>query len=115
MQKNLLEVHPKADLRVYAVWFNMYPGDARSEWPKGLLSDSRVIQFWDEGKSLGRFYERHLQQTGIVWDTYVLYDPQATWEEKPSPPAGWGRPVIVTRHKLEQELQPYLQPRSEAR
>jgi hypothetical protein len=38
----LLSVNPKAPLRVYAVWFNMYPGDARERWRADRLTDPRV-------------------------------------------------------------------------
>ena len=32
MQHQILQKDPTADLKVYAVWFNMYPGDARWRW-----------------------------------------------------------------------------------
>jgi hypothetical protein len=110
VQNKLLEENPDADLRVYAVWFNMYPGDHRSQWPRGLLDDSRVVHFWDEGKLLGRFYAGHLNLEGILWDAYVLYDKKATWADTPSAPAatGWGRTVIGARRKLEGEISPLL-------
>ena len=59
MQTELLAKYPKADLRVYAIWFNMFPGDARSKWPPSLLTDHRVIHRWDEGKIVGMWYGSH--------------------------------------------------------
>ena len=53
MQKEILERQPKANLRVYAVWFCMVPGDSRSEWPPELLTDARVEHYWDEAKAVG--------------------------------------------------------------
>lgn len=115
VQNNLLEENPDADLRVYAVWFNMYPGDHRSQWPRELLDDPRVIHFWDEGKLLGRFYARQLGVEGILWDAYVLYDGKATWADTPSAHVGWGRTVIGARRKLEREIRPLLRQGAEVK
>ena len=39
-QEELLAKNPKADVRVFVIWFRMYPGDAESKWPRELLTDS---------------------------------------------------------------------------
>ncbi len=52
----LLQKYPAANLRVYAVWFNMMPNDSRAKWPPTLLTDARVIHRWDEPKALGTWY-----------------------------------------------------------
>ena len=41
-RENVLETNRDAPLRVYAVWFNMYPGDEREHWRTDLLIDARV-------------------------------------------------------------------------
>src|SRR5262249_44506425 len=56
VQNELLAKYPKANVRAYAVWFNMFPGDARSKWPSNLLTDARVIHRWDEPKAVGLWY-----------------------------------------------------------
>ncbi len=107
VQKELLEKHPKAELRVYAIWFNMFPGDARAKWPPELLNDPRVIHFWDEEKHLGRFFlERHKVEhyDEALWDTYILYPAEASWGEQPPTPTSWGNTIIRTRKQLERDL-----------
>ncbi len=107
MQKELLEQNPEADLRVFAVWFNMLSSDDRARWPKELLTDRRVIHFWDEEKKLGRFYlERHKvpHYDEALWDTYILYPADASWGEEPPTPVSWGNTIIRTREQLGRDL-----------
>ncbi|HXE74869.1 MAG TPA: hypothetical protein VNN18_04425 [Candidatus Xenobia bacterium] len=118
VQKELLEKHTKGELRVYAVWFNMFPGDARAEWPPELLSDPRVIHFWDEEKKLGRYYlERHKvpHYDEALWDTWILYPAGATWEDEPPTPVSWGNTIIRTRHQLERDLKKLIDTPAAAR
>ena len=56
MQEEILDKHPDADLKVYAVWFSMYPTDERDNWPSDILTDDRVVHYWDETRSVGRWY-----------------------------------------------------------
>lgn len=115
MQKDLLEEFPSADVRVYAVWFSMVPGDARSEWPRKLLTDARVEHMWDEAKTVGTWYARHAapmrerltpeskwNDGGVLWDAYLLYGSDAKWEGDGPPTAliHWGRTVVAARQSL---------------
>jgi mercuric reductase len=108
----ILNKHPGVNLKVYSIWFNMYPGDDRSKWNNTLLSDSRVTQFWDENKIVGRWmvdqkvvdYPRQ-----ILWDAYLLFGPEAEWQDTPSPLISWGMPVYHRRHKLMNDLLPLLE------
>lgn len=112
MQKEILEKHPKADVAVYAVWFSMFPGDSRSHWPSGLLTDPRVEHFWDEGKLAGRWYGSHVTQPGsehVEWDAYFLYGPKAPWQEKPEGMVSWGRTVVASRERLREDLNKLLE------
>ncbi len=116
-QKELLEPRPRAELRVYAVWFNMYPGDARSKWPPTLLTDRRVVHHWDEQRVLGKAYLSRLpamldrraaetrQPTGdAIWDAFFLYAPGDRWQEPLPLPVTWGYPIMVTRDRLLREV-----------
>ena len=47
MQSKLLEAHPHARLRVYAIWVNKLFGDARNRWDAAGLTDPRVVHLWD--------------------------------------------------------------------
>ena len=107
----ILNGYRDANLKVYSVWYNMYPGDDRSKWNNTLLSDPRVTQFWDEEKIIGRWmvaknvvdYPRD-----ILWDAYLLFGPEAEWQDIPSQLISWGMPVYHRRHNLRNDLIPLL-------
>jgi hypothetical protein len=112
-QQELLDHYVSAPLRVYAVWFNMYPGDAREKWPSTLLTDPRVMQYWDEGRATGRRYltslplimDRRAAATlpptaDALWDAYFVYAPGDQWQGSVPVPTSWGYPIMVTRDQL---------------
>jgi hypothetical protein len=106
-------------VRVFVVWFRMYPGDEESRSPRDILSDRRVIQMWDEPKAAGRWFMTHLsdlkpsrggdgkfpQRDDALWDSYLLFDRKATWNTTPSDILSWGFTVMRTRTKLAEDLQ----------
>jgi hypothetical protein len=107
----ILDKYQDAKLRVYAIWYKMYPGDERSKWDGSILPDSRVTHFWDEDRLVGRWMvdKGVVHYRGkIVWDAYLLFDRQAVWKEVPSPMIGWGMPVYLKLDKLRGELMPLL-------
>lgn len=122
MQNELLNRYPDANLRVYAVWFDMYPGDARSKWPASLLTDERVTHLWDEGKLVGRWYgERATTMRSrlsagsawngqILWDSYLLYAGDAQWTDAPTNLIQWGRTIVAGREALQQDFLRLLGP-----
>ena len=116
MQNELLTKYPTADLRVYAIWFDMFPGDARSKWPASLLTDARVTHLWDEGKLVGRWYGERtatmrprlspgsVWNGQILWDSYLLYGPDARWTDTPTHLIHWGRTIVAGRETLRQDV-----------
>jgi hypothetical protein len=116
VQRELLEKYPNHDVRVFAIWFNMYPGDDRSRWPPSLLADSRVIHRWDEKKLLGRWYGTRADRMRdrltpesewngeILWDAYLLYGPDVTWDDEPTRLIHWGRTIVAARETLRQDF-----------
>ena len=117
MQKKLLEKHPSADLRVYAIWFSMVPGDSRSEWPPDLLADERVEHYWDEKKAVGAWYAQRIASMRdrltteskwndgeVLWDAYLLYGADARWEEIPTHLILFGRTIVAARESLRTEF-----------
>jgi len=121
VQQTLLEPNPNARLRVYAVWFNMFPGDAREQWRSDLLNDARVVHYWDEQKSVGRFYFQTLPliwerrapgtmtpQDLALWDAYLLYGPDARWNDQPPEMISWGATILLTREKLARDFNQIL-------
>ena len=102
-------------LRVYVVWFSMLPTDARSRWSwtGGVLTDNRAIHFWDEQRTVGRWFAQQENpqraDNGIVWDAYYLFGPEAQWDSKPEPLKGMGATVRAEADRLKNELVPLLQ------
>ncbi len=103
VQTELLVRYPKAEVQVYAIWYNMYPGDDRSKWDRTLIRDSRVTCLWDENKIVGRWLVEHSvvhYTEEILWDAYLLFGPEAEWDAIPAPLIGWGSPVYYRGQKL---------------
>jgi hypothetical protein len=112
VQKDLLSKLPSATLRVFAVWSRTWPSDDRSTWPDTLLTDPRVVHFWDEGKLLGKCYgsqpEATARSQGIAWDAYFAYGADSVWGERPSQLAGWGSPIIRAKEQLAGDVEKLL-------
>jgi hypothetical protein len=106
--QELLEKDGAADLQVLAVWMPMLATDARSEWNEGLLDDPRVTHFWDEERVVGRWLARAdvggQGYSGIVWDAYLLFGPEASWKSEPGPVVGSGAPVVAESARLEEQV-----------
>ena len=121
MQQDLLGSLPNARLRVYAVWFNMYPGDARARWPAALLTDARVVHYWDEPRAAGTRYlaqlpailDRRAPETmspggDAMWDAFFVYAPGDRWQDPTPVPRSWGYPIIVTSDELRRQVETLL-------
>ena len=111
MQTDILARYAAAELRVYAIWFNMYPGDDRSRWDDALMADPRVTRLWDERKIVGRWLVDHkvVNYAGeVLWDAYLLFGPQAVWGATPAPLISWGEPVYLRKRVLEFALSSIL-------
>jgi hypothetical protein len=122
VQEQIMAQYPDADLRVYAIWFNMFPGDARSRWRPDLLTDPRVIHRWDEGKVVGRWYGERMSALRpkltaesnwngeILWDAYVLYSPKAGWDDAPNGVIHLGRTIVAARETLRIDAERLFKP-----
>ena len=113
MREQILQEYPTADIRIYAIWFNMLFSDSRSRWPEELFeNDPRVVQFWDADKRLGAWYGDHLPgATGqIMWDVYALYGPNSQWTSAPSHLISWSRPVVAGMDRLSSDVEAMLNP-----
>jgi hypothetical protein len=117
VQQELLESNPSSPLSVYAVWYNMFPGDSRAKWRADLLTDTRVSHFWDERRAVGNLYfqdlprmwerraaETVLPQDLVLWDAYLLYSPDAAWGEQLPETVSWGATILRTRDQLKRDL-----------
>ena len=110
---------PEAELRVYAVFFEIVAGDEGAKYqvdPRELLDDPRVTLYWDERRRTGLWFDQHVTQIGkrsgeegrIEWDAFILYDDGVEWTEKPPRTVSWGRPVIQEKARLLRDLEAAL-------
>ena len=125
MQEEILAKNTNANLRVYAVWFSMYPGDERERWPAKALTDERAVHYWDEDQAVGAWYGERLDvmqallapgskgvEPPVLWDAYLVYGPESVWTDSPTGLRRWGRTVLIAREHLRnavQELVPSAQ------
>lgn len=106
---------PKAsELRVLVVWLPMFPGDSRPGAARAvaLVDDPRVTHVWDGARAAGRWFMRVVADVprlagrrvfrfGVVWDTYLLYGPEAGWRARgPAPLLVAGAPVVHDKTQL---------------
>jgi hypothetical protein len=112
VQHDILEKYPSANLRVYTVWFSMLAGDSRSGWKSGAMPDPRVTHLWDEDRVASQWFSQQVWgEPGQMWDTYLLYGPDATWpgaDSAPAPLIDTGATVVNEREQLEASLLPLL-------
>jgi hypothetical protein len=106
VQNEILSKHPAAELDVYVVWFNMFPGDARWRWDGDAMTDPRVVHYWDEQKSVGSWFSANLTGWGSpTWDFYALYSADA---RDLAAPRSMGSTIIGRRAELQSALDPLL-------
>lgn len=108
----MLQAHPAATLQVYVIWMPMLPTDARSRWDDHILNDPRVIHLWDEERVAGMWLFEHgfgdALGGDVVWDAYLLFGPDARWEETLPKPIGSRAPVVAYGEELHAEITPLL-------
>jgi hypothetical protein len=104
VHSEILSGHRQADLRVYAVWFNMLFGDSRGAWDGDGLDDPRVVHFWDEQRVVGNWFTANVTHgRGTTWDFYALYGPDA---RDLAHPASSGSTIISRRDRLQAAIVP---------
>ena len=101
----VLARYPTLDIKVYAVWYEMYPGDSPDDFlpAQQWLADRRVTHYWDDSKAVGSWYYGRVPTTTkgeIEWDAFYLYGPNAGWTDEPSAMLTWGRTILQDRRKL---------------
>ncbi len=81
------------------------------KWGGSTLTDGRVSHFWDANKTVGRWFAQQTPDaavTGIVWDAYYLFGPEAQWDAKPAPLIASGGTVREKFDELNQRITPML-------
>ena len=98
VREHVLDAEPSEQLRVYAVWLDQRPTDARDTIDESTLDDPRVTQYWDGTGVTGTHFAETdlggLGYSGFVYDSYYVFGPDARWDDEPAPLAAAGAPVL---------------------
>ena len=75
------------------------------------MTDPRVVHYWDDDQEIGWWFQDHKEEVGfsffsgsVVWDSYLLFDAEATWTEIPQPLESFGFTVLADKDELAQAL-----------
>jgi hypothetical protein len=103
---------PGDDVRVYVVWVPMNRGLER-DVPNATKEvwDPRARHYWDDAGWLMTTYKDVLGGYPFepAWDTYILYGPDARWDDdRPPKPAYWMHQLGTRRQP--RALGPYWDP-----
>jgi hypothetical protein len=102
MQRDVLEKVSDPSLRAYVVWVPMSRGLER-DVPNATKEvwDARAAHYWDGDGWLMNTYKDVLHGFPFepVWDTYLLYGPDAKWDgDRPPKPAYWMHQLGSAKH-----------------
>lgn len=107
-----MEKYPEADLKTYVVWFNMIAGDSRDGWKPKLIDDERAKHFWDDDRNIGKWISDNVKTCKhlgpIAWDSYYLFDADATWDDSLEPIESCGSPVFRATDDFDEDLEKLL-------
>jgi hypothetical protein len=84
------------------VWVKRWALDTRDEIDGAGMIDPRVSHFWDAGGVVGQdFLERFgVDFGGLDYDFFLLFDRDATWDQRPLRPVSSGATVIGDSERL---------------
>jgi hypothetical protein len=109
VQRDILEQHSNAEVKVYAVWLPVLGGDSRRGWDDEVMTDRRVTHLYDGERLVGSWFAQNVTlEDGFVWDTYLLYGPDATWSNVPTLLISSGGTIIDKGSELRDKLVPLL-------
>ncbi len=130
LEQAILTQDPDLDVTIFAVWFgtvpsNMLPPELNGRRDETVLNDPRVIHFWDRGRVVNQFFAASVPLEGpersslnnlyggaiwgqFIWDVYLLYGPDAVWNDVPDHLLSSGYPILSTRADLQTALGPNL-------
>jgi hypothetical protein len=84
------------------VWVQRWALDTRAEIDGAGMVDPRVTHLWDDGNVIDQgFLERFGVDFGVLdYDFFLLFDGDATWEQRPPRPVSSGATVIGESDRL---------------
>lgn len=112
MQEDILDENQTASIAVHVIWFSVLGGDQRSDIRTELIDDPQVRHYWDGDREISDFFGDHANEYGLppgqLWHAYLLFAPEAIWNDIPNPLAAWGAPVVNEREQLLLEVNDLL-------
>ena len=102
----MLQKHPGASVRVYAVWLPILPTDVTPPitWVLGRLPDRRVQQYWDPHHLVARQMAKDARppqpeqeccvRKGILWDLAAVYPKGVAWTDRMPTATVFNGPVV---------------------
>ena len=61
-----------------------------------FLTGQNVFHYWEDTGVIGYHYQKILNMSRYVWDTWMVFGPEARWEKDTTPkPMFWTRPMSV--------------------
>jgi hypothetical protein len=105
--QEIFEENESKKLNGAMIWTPMLVTDSHhaADQRESKFSDSRVRQYWDPDRILGRLLSQTLKlKAPIAWDVYLMYPPDHPWNaELPPLPNFW-------MHQLDEEPSCFLDP-----
>ena len=113
VRTHILDDHPHAKLRVFAIWIPMLAGDSRSAVDSHVLDDPRVKAYWDGDRIAGTWFaDKRIGGLGepgwIAWDAYYAFAPDSRWRARPDRVLAVGSDIIDNVSDLDHEFIPLL-------
>ena len=111
--ERILDQHPKANVRVLAIWEPILPTDwgQPTRFALGRLSDPRIRQFWDKDHAMAKRMAQDAgkpqptpnccERSGFLWDLAAVYLPGGRWDGKLPPAVVFDGPVIDVASRIE--------------
>jgi hypothetical protein len=94
-------------LKVFAIWTEKLPIDARYRWDAAGMDDPRVKHLWDEQNQAGEWLARNAGAPSD-WDFYMVFGSDAEWNDGPQPVIGSGATVLGESESLIKEIKPLI-------
>ena len=84
------------------IWVKRWALDTRAEIDGARMVDPRVTHLWDAGNVIGQeFVDRFgVDFGGLDYDFFLLFDRNATWQQRPPRPLSTGATVIGDSDRL---------------
>jgi hypothetical protein len=110
VQREILGGTESQGSNVYAVWLPFLGGSEQAaNLSQGVLSDPRVIHFWDESALTSDWFAKNIDHTSFpAWDEYYLFGPGAGWGRIPQPLLSSGGSIIGRSSALDAAIEPLL-------